>query len=119
MPDKHPHPLERRSHRRFNLHYPVAVRFMAGGVNSELHCFSDNVSLGGILFESDYPLPLSCQVSFTMMVEEHHLLGTTSLVGEGEVLRVEPSASGEGFAVAVKCRRPLSKLEDCLPASAS
>ncbi len=52
-----------------------------------------------------------------MAVPEHHIVGAVQLVGEGEVVRVESHQSGIGFAIAVKCRRPLSKLEDYLPTS--
>ena len=54
-----------------------------------------------------------------MTVQEHHIVGSTQIVGEGEVVRVEPLQSGAGFAIAVRCKRPISQLEDFLPASAS
>jgi hypothetical protein len=110
------HPQERR-HRRFNLRYPVQVKFNAAGSVSELQAFSNNLSLGGILLETAVPPPQPCQVSFTMTVKEHPILGSACLVGEGEVVRVEPRLSGAGFAVAIMCKRPISELEHFSPSA--
>jgi PilZ domain len=109
--------FEARKYRRFSLRYSVQVMFDVGGYVSELHALSNNVSLGGILLEAPTPIPQHSEVSFTMIVPEHHIVGDVQLVGEGEVVRVEPHQAGTGFAIAVKCRRPLSKLEDYLSAS--
>jgi hypothetical protein len=57
-------------------------------------------------------------VSFVLSVPEHHIIGPTQIVGEGKVVRVEPCASGRGFA-AVSCKRPLSKLDERVPPSVS
>ncbi len=54
-----------------------------------------------------------------MTVKEHHSVGPIQLVGEGEVVRVERHLSGAGFAIAVRCKRPISQLEDYLLVSAS
>ena len=72
-----------------------------------------------VLLETDAPLPQHCDVSFVVTVQEHRVVGPIQIVGEGEVVRVEPHRSGSGFAIAVRCTRPISKLEDYLPASAS
>jgi hypothetical protein len=109
-----PNQSERR-HRRFSVRYPVQVRFPLGNAISELHAISNNVSLGGILLEAATPIPQHCDVTFTMAVPEHHIVGAVHLAGEGQVVRVESHQSGTGFAIAVKCRRPLSRLEDYLP----
>ena len=71
-----------------------------------------------VLLETDAPLPQHCDVSFVVTVQEHRVVGPIQIVGE-EVVRVEPHRSGSGFAIAVRCTRPISKLEDYLPASAS
>jgi hypothetical protein len=108
-----------RMHRRFSIRYPVQVRFPLGNGISGLQAVSNNVSLGGVLLEADSPIPQYCDVSFIMTVKEHPSVGPIQLVGEGEVVRVERHLSGAGFAIAVRCKRPISKLEDYLPASAS
>jgi hypothetical protein len=72
-----------------------------------------------VLLETDSSIPQHCDVSFIITVRQHHIVGPIQLVGEGEVVRVEPHLSGAGFAIAVKCKRPISQLEDYLPASAS
>jgi hypothetical protein len=108
-----------RQHRRFSIRYPVQVRFPLGNSISGLQAVSNNVSLGGVLLEADSPIPQHCDVSFIMTVREHHVVGPIQLIGEGEVVRVERHLSGAGFAIAVRCNRPISQLEDYLPASAS
>ena len=112
-----PSHFQERKHRRFSVRYPVQVMFDVAGSVSELQAISNNVSLGGILLEAATPIPQHCDVTFAMAVPEHHIIGAVQLAGEGEVVRVESHQSGTGFAIAVKCRRPLSKLEDYLPAS--
>jgi hypothetical protein len=108
-----------RRHRRFSVRYPVLVKFPAGDTLSGIHAVSNNVSLGGVLLETDAPLPQHCDVSFVMTVPEHRVVGPIQIAGEGEVVRVEPHRSGSGFAIAVRCKHPIAKLEDYLPASAS
>ena len=108
-----------RKHRRFSIRYPVQVKFPLGNAISGLQAFSNNVSIGGVLLEADVSIPQHCDVSFIITVRQHHIVGPIQLVGEGEVVRVEPHLSGAGFAIAVKCKRPISQLEDYLPASAS
>jgi hypothetical protein len=109
----------KRRHRRFSVRYPVLVEFPPGNALSGLRAVSNNVSIGGVLLEADSPLPQHCDVRFTMTVQEHCVVGPIQLVGEGEVVRVEPHRSGSRFAIAVRCTRPISKLEHYLPASAS
>jgi hypothetical protein len=115
---KRPNPQERR-HRRFSLRYPVNVKFDLGNSVSELRAISNNLSIGGILLEADSPIPQHCDVSFIVTVRGNHIIGPTQIVGEGEVVRVEKHRSGAGFAIAVKCRRPISQLQGYLPASAT
>ena len=112
------HPRERR-YRRFSLRYPVKVRLGSGNSVSELPAISSNISLGGVLLEADSPIPQNCSVSFVMTVQEHHIIGSTQIAGDGEVVRVEPHRSGAGFVIAVKCTRPISELRRYLPASAN
>ena len=109
----------KRKHRRFSVRYPVQVKFPLANAISELQAISNNISLGGILLEADTPIPQHCDVIFTLAVPEHHIVGAVQLAGEGEVVRVESHHSGTGYAIAVKCRRPLSRLEDFIPTSAN
>ena len=111
-----PYPPERR-HRRFSVRYPVQVKFPLGNAISEIQAVSNNVSLGGVLLETATPIPQHCDVTFTLAVPKHHIVGAVQLAGEGQVVRVESHQSGVGFAIAVKCKRPLSRLEDYLPTS--
>jgi hypothetical protein len=108
-----------RKHRRFSVRYPVQVNFPLGNALSGFQAVSNNVSIGGVLLEADVSIPQHCDVSFIMTVPEHHVVGPIQLVGEGEVVRVESHRPGAGFAIAVRCKRPISQLDDYLPASAS
>lgn len=106
---------KKRRHRRFDLRYPVRVEFQVGTSASELRAVSSNLSLDGILLEADSSIPEHCDVRFTMTVRGHHIIGDTQIVGEGEVVRVESRHSSEGFAIAVRCKRPISELQDYFP----
>jgi hypothetical protein len=117
-PGRQPDPKKRR-YRRFSLRYPVNVKFDLGNSVSELRAISDNISLGGVLLQADSAIPQHCDVSFIVTVRDHHIIGPTQIVGEGEVVRVEPHSSGAGFAIAVACRHPISELRGYLPASAN
>ncbi|HMH06154.1 MAG TPA: PilZ domain-containing protein [Terriglobales bacterium] len=110
---------QQRRYRRFSLRYPVSVKFDLGNSVSELRAISNNVSVGGVLLEADSAVPQHCDVSFVLTIPEHHIIGPTQIVGEGEVVRVEPSRSGAGFAIAVKCKRPILSLQNYLLASPS
>jgi len=114
-----PHALKRRKYRRFSLRYPVHVKFGLANSVSELEAVSNNLSLGGVLLQADSPIPRHCDVVFTMTVRKHPIVGPTQIVGEGEVVRVEALQSGPGFAIAVKCKRPISQLARYLPSSPS
>jgi PilZ domain len=108
-----------RRYRRFSVRYPVQLKFAPGDALPGIHAVSNNISIGGVLLEADAPLPPHCDVSFVVTVQKHQVVGSIQIIGEGEVVRVEPHRSGSGFAIAVRCTRPISKLEDYLPASAS
>lgn len=110
---------QKRRHRRFSLRYPVNLKFGLGNSVSELRAISNNISMGGVLLEAESAVPQHCDVSFVMTVRGHHIISPTQIVGEGEVVRVEPHSSGAGFAIAVECKRPISELHGYLPTSAS
>jgi hypothetical protein len=106
-----------RKYRRFALHYPVRVKFASGNSVSELQTLSKNLSIGGLLLEASSPIPHRSPVSFTISVDEQATVRPIQLVGEGTVVRVEPQASGAGFAIAVECNRPISEMRDCFTAA--
>jgi hypothetical protein len=110
---------QKRRYRRFSLRYPVNLQIDLGSSVSELWAVSNNISLGGVLLEIDSAIPQHSAVSFIVTVRGHHIIGPIQIAGEGEIVRVEPHASGAGFAVAVACKRPISELQGYLPASAS
>jgi hypothetical protein len=88
-----------------------------GGTARELQTVCKNVSMGGILVKAGDQVPLRTAVILTMQV-----LGTPSghpvrLKGEGEVVRVEALGPDAGFAIAVECKRPITEIEDHLPAT--
>jgi hypothetical protein len=112
-------PMQERRHRRFSLCFPVAVKVDLGSASSEIQAVSDNLSLGGILFHADSALPQHCHVNFIMTVPDHHIIGPTKIMGEGEVIRVQPHRSGTGFAIAVRCEHPIAAMEGLLPSSAN
>ena len=108
------YPQERRF-RRFNLHYPVHVKFQPGNVTSELDAVSRNVSLGGVLLETTSPIPLHSPVSFVLTLRGGRIVHPVELVGEGAVVRVEARGAGAGFAVAVECKQLITHIERYLP----
>jgi hypothetical protein len=98
---------ERRKHRRFSLRYPVHVKFGSAESASEMQALSKNISQGGVLLETDSPIPQQCDVSFIMTVKEHLPI---QIAGQGEVVRIEPHPSGAGFAVAIKYKEGTTPL---------
>jgi len=108
-----------RKYRRFSLCYPVEVKFHDGNAVGELQAVSKNVSVGGLLLESGSAIAEHCPVSFIMHLQGDTLVRPVPLVGEGEVVRVEPSGSGAGFAIAVKCKRPISQMKQHLSTPAN
>ena len=113
-PGEPTHPHERK-YRRFDLRYPVHVKFEIGSTVSELDAVSRNVSLGGMLLESPSAIPQRSPVSFVMTLQAERMLHPIELKGEGEVVRVESGRGGCGFAVAVECRQPITQIERYLP----
>ena len=106
--------FQERKYRRFLMRYPVQVTFGAGDSVSELEAISSNISLGGMLLEAATSIPRHHYVSFTVAVPENDVVGAFQLTGEGQVVRVESHQSGKGFSIAVKCKRPISKLKSVL-----
>ena len=72
---------QKRQYRRFSLHYPVDVKFDLGTSVTELRTFSSNISLGGVLLQSDSAIPQHCDVSFVVTVRRHQIVGPIQIIG--------------------------------------
>jgi hypothetical protein len=88
---------QERKYPRFRLRYPVHGKFYLGKAISEFDAVSTNVSLGGLLLETALEIPRHSPVTFTMTIQGGRIIHPIRLVGEGEVLRVEPSGPGAWF----------------------
>jgi len=111
-------PPDRRKYRRFSVSYPVHMKFHFEDSVSELLAVTKNVSIGGLLIETASPIPQHCPVDFIMTLHGGPVI-PIQVVGEGEVVRVEPRGPGAGFAIAVKYKRPRSQMQHGLPELAS
>jgi hypothetical protein len=99
----------RRKYRRYNLQCPVHVRFSVGQSVSELYARSKNVSLGGMMLEADVPIPQNCPVLLNMTLEGELIARPLHVIAEGTVVRVVES--GQRFAIAIECNRPIAEIE--------
>jgi hypothetical protein len=109
--------LHERKHRRFDLQFPVSIRFPAGQEVRELDAVTQNVSLGGLLLTSSDEVPPRTQVSLTMNVKSPLARRAVRLRGEGRVVRVEMLGAGAGFAIAVECTQSITEMEEYFPAA--
>ena len=75
---------------------------------------SRNVSMGGLLVQATGEIPLRTKVRLTMKVMGPWSRRAVRIKGQGEVVRVEPLGPGAGFAIAVKCSRPLTEIKSQL-----
>lgn len=105
---------QERKYRRFNLSYPVHVKFRSGNLVSELDAMSRNVSLGGMLLETASPIAEQTPVSFVMKLQGGRIMRPIELAGEGQVVRVESSGVAAGYAIAVQCKNPIVQIEPYL-----
>ena len=97
---------EQRKYRRFSVSYPVHVKFHFEDSVSELQAVTKDVSVGGLLIETASPIPQHCPVDFIMTLHGGPVI-PIQVVGEGDVVRVEPHGPGAGFAIAIKCKREI------------
>ena len=83
---------EKRSRKRHALPALGAVLFQAG--NERGTAIARNVSLGGILLESEHPWPpVGADIELTFSVEEHGLMFSLP----GRIARVEGPRAGIAF----------------------
>ena len=100
-----------RSYRRYDLEFPVLLRFQDGGVFAQCEGVSKNLSVGGLLVTSVVSLPLNTSVQFTLTMHGRNAVRPVHIVGEGEVVRVTASATDGAFLIAVQCKTPVTQLE--------
>lgn len=104
-----------RRFRRFDLSYPVHVKFASGDSMVKVDAVSRNISLGGLFLDSTSPIPRGSQVEFTITlggaIPRLIILG-----GTGEVVRVEQREEAYRFGIAVACTQPIRQIESYLPA---
>jgi hypothetical protein len=110
-------PRKERRHRRFDLQFPVYLSFPSEGAVREVAGISRNVSVGGLLLKVNDQVPVRARVSLMMAVQDPRLRRPVQLLGKGEVVRVERLEAGAGFAVAIECKRPMTEIENHLPAT--
>jgi hypothetical protein len=104
-------PPQKRKHRRFSLQYPVRVKVYSPDSIVELDGLSSNISIGGLLLETSFPIPRHTPVSFIVTVQGVQVVRPIQFVGEGKVVRVDPQATEEVFAIAVECARPITQID--------
>ena len=109
--------FKQRKYRRFNLHYPVLVRFQHCHLAAEIETTSKNVSIGGLLLHASSEIPQHTAVNFVMTIQGGSVVRPIRITGEGKVVRVERGSREQEFAIAVQCLSPLTQIRQCLPAA--
>lgn len=101
-----------RRFRRFELEYLVRIKSSSGGVIVEVDAVTKNISLCGLLLQSDVMIPCSTPVEFAIVVRGKKVVEPIRLTGSGVVVRVKPAETLGTFAVAVECYQPISQMDD-------
>ena len=107
--------LRGRSSRRFELEFPVRLKFQVGSTSSEIETVSKNVSIGGLLVRSAVATPEQIPVTFILTVHGKQALRPVHLMGDGRIVRVECNEAEGTFVIAVRCNVLMTQLEDYLP----
>jgi hypothetical protein len=110
-------PLQERKYRRFQLQYPVRLKVRDADLMVEFEAVSKNISVCGLLVETYSMIPQHTPVSFVVTVDARELGRPIQFVGEGKVVRVDPKAKQELFAIAVECQRPITQINHYLEAA--
>jgi len=104
-----------RKHRRFELEFPVHMKFQCDSATTEIDVVSKNISLGGLLVRSTLSIPEHTSVTFILSVHGKQAIRPVHLRGEEEIVRVESGGAESAFAMAVRCKAPVTQLEEYLP----
>jgi hypothetical protein len=102
---------QERKYRRFSLQYPVHLKVHSADLMVEFEGVSRNISIGGLLLETSFPIPRHAPVSFIITVEGAEVGRPIQFMGEGTVVRVDPKAAEELFGIAVECARPITQID--------
>jgi PilZ domain len=105
-----------RKYHRFKLEFPVTMKVQSGSEATEFEAVSKNISVGGLLVRSTFMIPCNTPVSFVLSVHGEQAVRPIHLIGEGEIVRAEGEVADATFALAVKCKAPITQLEIYLPA---
>lgn len=100
-----------RRHSRFDLQFPVSLRFAFQGEIREIRGVSENVSIKGLLLKAGDRVPPRTPVSVTMDVRGPWFQRDVRLVARGVVARTETLVNADGFAIAIECRRPMVEMK--------
>jgi len=97
----------RRKYRRFALRYRIRVKVRSAGQHSLFEGVTRNISAGGLLLESPTRIPKRSAVSFTIIAQGGYVIHPIAFAGKGKVVRIEPAPRQAGYAIALKCVRPI------------
>ena len=111
---------QERKFQRFNLSYPVRVKFRSGDSTAEIDVVSRNISIGGLLLESGRPISLGSPIEFMITLTGPPMSRSITLEGAGRVVRLEKETKNKKkrkFGIAVACAQPVAQIEDYLSAA--
>lgn len=92
----------------------MRLKFETESRVAEIDAVSKNLSVGGLLVRSALPVPQDTSVTFVLSVHGSQSLRPIHLVGEGQIVRLEPGEADGTFVMAVKCSVPVTQLEEYL-----
>ena len=93
--------IERRRTQRFAVQLPVTIRLQ--GSDHEGYGFIQDLSAGGVLFYTDYPLSEGDAAELTLHMPAEITLGETMRVRcRAKVVRIVPPAGGTACGIAVR-----------------
>jgi hypothetical protein len=104
-----------RSHRRYDLEFPVLMKIQNGAWATESEGVTKNLSVGGLLVRSVVLLPQHASVRFTLIMHGKNAVRPVHILGAGEVVRVTTSDADGAVLIAVRCNTPLVQLEEHIP----
>jgi hypothetical protein len=91
--------IERRHRQRFALDLPVSIR--RNGSAGEASGFTQNLSAGGVLFYTDFPLAQGDAIELTLVMPSEITLAEAMRVRcRATVIRVVPPAGGSACGIA-------------------